>query len=245
MRAEPRAPTASKCAAALLALLLALASCSHPLLLKKYSPTNPPVAGLKGRSIFVAPFTFEGRHEWSGTEPLADPPRFTPVSPTDAQMDQWEEERRKLGEGKSVAEQFKVGHKRNGFGMPIAEVFSVSSPGQWLTEATRLELTTQGAIAAPSAEAADVVVHGVVRHLFLDLYMTTWVHLVVDVTTTPRGQAPNQVRLHITDSRLAWSGNDAESYEIFSTTEQKLQRYLLDEIARAAARVDQAPAAPF
>ena len=229
-----------------LVLLLALAGCSHPLLLKKSAPTNPPVAGLKGRSIFVAPFTYEGRQEWSGTEPLPDPPRFTPVSPTDAQLDQWEEERRKLGEGKTVADQFKVGHKRNGFGMPIAEVFSVSSPAQWLTEATRLELATQGALAAPSAEAADVVVQAVVRHLFLDLYMTTWVHLVVDVTTTPRGQAPNQVRLHVTDSRFAMSGGDAESYEIFSTTEQKLQRYLLDEIARGAARLDPAPAAaPF
>jgi len=112
----------------------------------------------------------------------------------------------------------------------------VNSPAEWLTDSTRLELAAQGATAAESAESADVVVQAVVRHAWLDLYMATWVHLVIDLTTTVRGQPPKSVRLHVADAKVAWSGGDTESYEIFCSTEQKLQRYILDEIARGASQ---------
>ena len=65
-----------------------------------------------------------------------------------------------------------------------------------------------------------------------------------DLTTTARGQPPKTVRLHVADARLAWSGGDAESFEIFSSTEQKLQWYLLQELARTAAKLDAPLAAP-
>lgn len=223
-------------------MLLALTSgCAHPLLLKKYAATTPPVAGLKGQSVYVAPFADERKNEWSESEPLPDPPRWAVRELTSDQLDRWDEERKKLGEGRPISQQFQVGQKRNGFGMPIAEVFSVNSPAQWLTEATRLELVGQGATVAESADAAYIVVQGVVRHVWLDLFMMTWVHVVLDLTTTVRGQPPKTVRLHVADARLAWSGSDAESFEMFSSTEQKLQWHLLAEVARAAAKLEAAP----
>ena len=126
--------------AAPLVLLLALTSaCSHPLLLKKYSATTPLVPALKGRSVFVAPFADERKNEWKESEPMKDPPRFTYQEPTSEQLEQWNVERRKLGDGLPVSSLFSVGVMRNGFGMPIREVFSVNSPVQWLTDSTRLD----------------------------------------------------------------------------------------------------------
>lgn len=225
-------------------LLLALTSgCAAPLLLKKYAATSPQVPALKGRSVFVMPFRDERKFEWTESEPMPDPPRWAPVELSSEHFDLWDVERRKRGEGLPISSQYQVGHKRNAFGMPIAEVFSSSSPAEWLTEATRLELAAQGATVPASPEAADVVVHGVVRHVWLDLYMLTWVHVVLDLTTTAPGHPPKSVRLHVADSRLAWSGSDAESYEVFCAAEQKLQWYLLDEIARSATQLSlEAPA---
>jgi hypothetical protein len=227
-----------------LMLLLALTSgCAAPLLLKKYAATSPKVPTLKGRSVYVMPFRDERQNEWNESEPLPDPPRWAPVEVSSEQFDRWDLERRKRGEGLPISSQYQVGHKRNAFGMPIAEVFSSSSPAEWLTDATRLELAAQGAIAALSPEAADVVVQGVVRHVWLDLYMLTWVHVVVDLTTTAPGHPPKSVRLHVADSRMAWSGGDSESYEVFCAAEQKLQWYLLNEVARSAAQLSlEAPA---
>jgi hypothetical protein len=217
------------------------AGCSHPLLLKKYAATSPPVPALKGRVIFVAPFEDRRRQEWTSSEPLPDPAHWEYREPTSQQLDQWDSERRKLGDDLPLAQQYRVGQKRNGFGVPIKDVFSVNSPAQWLTDSTRLELAAQGAAAADSADSADVVVQGVVRYAFLDLYMATWVHIVLDLTTTVRGQPPKSVQLHVADARLAWTGGDTESYEIFCSTEQKLQRYVLDEIARSAPQIGTTP----
>jgi hypothetical protein len=127
--------------------------------------------------------------------------------------------------------------------MPIREVFAVNSPAQWLTDATRLELEAQGASIAENEAVADVVVRGTLRYAFLDLYMATWVHLVLDLTTATRGLPPKEVRLHVSDGWVAWSGSDSELYGVFCSTEQKLQRYVIDAIARAAADLDQTPPA--
>jgi hypothetical protein len=221
---------------ALAALLILSAGCSHPLLLKKYRATVGPRPPLKGLSVFVQPYADDLHRDWPDERLLPDPPNWNYREPTSKMMDQWDTERRKLGDGLPLEKLYSVGVKRNGFGIPIKEVFSVNSPGQWLSEATRLELAQQGALAAESAEAADVVVTGVVRYAWVDLYMATWVHLVLDLTTTARGRPPKSVRLHVSDSRVAWTAGDEESYEIFCSTEQKLAPYVLDAIAREAAQ---------
>jgi hypothetical protein len=227
-----------------LAVVAALSSgCSHSLLLKKYAATSPAVPALKGRAIYVEPFANEARGEWTkNDEPLPDPPRWEYRELSSKQLDQWDAERRKLGDDLPLAKQFRVGQKRNGFGIPIKDVFSVNSPAEWLTESTRLEVAAQGASLVETPEAADVVVRGVVRSVWLDLYMVTWAHIVLDLTTVARGQAPRSVRLHVADARLAWTGGDTESYELFCAAEQKLQRYVLDAIVRENPAPGGAPA---
>jgi hypothetical protein len=223
-------------------LLLALCSgCTHPLLLKKYAATGRKVPALSGKSVFVAPFTDERRVEWNKSQPLPDPPRWEAKELTSAQLDQWEAERRKLEDQVPQSSQFHVGQKRNGFGAPIKDLYSVTSPEQWLADSTRMELVAQGATLAQTPEAADIVVQGIVRHVWLDLYLVTWVHLVLDLTVTVRGQPPRPTRLHVSDGKMAWSGGDSESFELFTSAEQKLQWYVLQELARGAPDVGTAP----
>ncbi|MBK7860329.1 MAG: hypothetical protein IPJ65_17305 [Archangiaceae bacterium] len=226
-----------------LLLLIALASCSHPLLLKKYAATSPAVPQLDGRTVYLQPFTDARVEEWSQTQPLPDPPRYTFAEPSAEQLDQWERERRALGDGLPVSRLYSVGVVRNGFGMPLNEVFSVSSPVQWLSDATRLELLAQRAVLVDSPEGADVVVAGAVKYVRFEQYLASWVHVVLDVTVTARGAPPKATRLHVAESHLAWSGSATEIYETFCATEQKLQRYLLTEVARAAAQADATPPA--
>jgi len=216
------------------AAALACAACSHPLLLKKYAATSPKRPNIAGRAVFVAPFADQRVDEWSDDKsvPLAEPKGFERRELTSEQLEQWEQERRALEEKVPESMWHRVGHKRNGFGMPIKEVRSLNGPAEWLTQAAKLSLEAQGAKLVTMEGDADLKVEAVLRHAWLDLYLATWVHLVVDVTTTLRGYPPKTVRLHASEGMTAWTGGDVESYEIFSATEQRLERYLVDLVAR-------------
>ncbi len=217
-----------------LAAALAVAGCSHPLLLKKYAATAPKRPGIEGRTVYVAPFGDQRVDEWSDDKsvPLPEPRGFQRVELTSEQRDAWEKERDALEEKVPQAQWHRVGHKRNAFGIPIKDVHSVNPPAEWLQQAAKLSLEAQGAKLVAAPGDADLVIEAVVRHVWLDLYLATWVHLVVDVTTTVRGFPPKTVRLHASEGMTAWTGGTEESYEIFSATEQRLERYLVDFVGR-------------
>ena len=217
-----------------LSVALLAAGCSHPLMLKKYSATTPKRTGIEGRTVFVAPFADRREEDWDDKKSVAlpEPKGFEYREPTSEQMDAWEAERDKLEQSRPLAQWYRVGHMRNAFGAPIKEVFSVTPPADWLTDAARIELTAQGATMGVEGPDADLVVQAVLRYAWLDLYMATWVHLVLDVTTTVRGQPPETVRIHASEGKLAWSGSETESFGIYTATEQKLSRYLVDHVAR-------------
>ena len=48
----------------------------------------------------------------------------------------------------------------------------------------------------------------------------------------PGGPTPVTVRLHTSEGKVAWSGNEVESFQVFTATEQKLSRYFVDQVAR-------------
>ncbi|MBL8953265.1 MAG: hypothetical protein JNK82_20975 [Myxococcaceae bacterium] len=233
---------------ALVAAALAVAGCTHPVLLKKYVATAPKQAGIEGRALYVAPFTDRRVDEWSDDKsvPLPEPKGFARRELTGEQADAWEDERDALEVSLPKEQWHRVGTKRNGFGMPIQDVHSVTPPADWLTQAARLSLEAQGAKLSGSPGDADLVVEAVLRHAWLDLYVATWVHLVLDVTTTPRGGQPKTVRIHASEGMTAWTGDSRESYEIFSATEQRLERYLVEHVAKqlAAQPVTSTPLPP-
>ncbi len=223
-------------------IAVASAGCEHPLLLKKYQATSPKRASLSGATVHVVPFVDAREAEWDEkkSEPRRDPKGFAYCELTPQQHDAWELERDKLEKTVPRTRWISVGQMRNAFGMPVREFFSVNAPAEWLTEAARLELTAQGARLVDTADA-DLVVQATLRHASLELFMAEWAHLVLDVTTTVRGQPPKTVRLHTSDGRLAWSGNEVEAFEIYSATEQKLSWHLMELLAKEVQAANAAP----
>ena len=229
----------------LLVFALAASGCSHPLLLKKYAATSPARQVISGRTLHLAAFEDRREADWDDQKSKALPePKDFAVKPLSAeQLEAWEQERDALETSVPEMRWTKVGHKRNGFGMPIKDVRALNSPAEWLTEAARLELKAQGAALVERPDA-DLVVEAVLRYAFLDLYLATWVHLVLDVTTTLRGQPPKTVRIHASEGMTAWTGGDTESFEIFTATEQRLSRYLVDHVANQLANAGEAAPPP-
>lgn len=225
-----------------LCLAMATAACEHPLLLKKYQATSPKRAALASITVRVVPFADARELDWDDqkSQPRLDPKGFAYRPLTQKEQAAWELERDTLEETIPKTRWISVGQVRNAFGMPVREFFSVNAPADWLTEAARLELAAQGAHLVDTADA-DVVVQATLRYASLELLMAEWAHLVLDVTTTVRGQPPKTVRLHTSDGRLAWSGNEVEAFEVFSATEQKLSWHLIEVLAKEVQAANAGP----
>jgi hypothetical protein len=221
-------------------------ACSSPLYLKKYATVVPktPTNLLAGKSIFVAPFGNENRVDdsWEQSERLEDPPGFEYSELNDAEWDQWEKERDQLQATTPEGSWHKVGWQRNLFGMPIRDIHSVNDPAEWMTSAAQAELQAQGATLAQSPDGADVVVHGTLKWLRIDLYMATWCDMVIDLNIEPQGATPLASRIHTAGAKTAWSGSDEETWEMLRQCEQKFDHYLVSEIERALGGSVAAPA---
>ena len=114
----------------LLAAPLLLAACSHPVYLKSFEASAPAQAGLNGRTVYLEPIVDQRdpqKQEWKESQPREDPPGFK-FKELGAHKGTWEAERNQLQSQISEDKWHKLGHQRNGFGIPIKDVKSVNAP---------------------------------------------------------------------------------------------------------------------
>ena len=211
-----------------------------PLYLKKFGPTIPTRAeGLKGKTVYVAPFEdkTDPDADLGDSKALDDPSGFK-TKKLDASFEAtWEKERDAKAEQIPEEKYIQVGGVRNSFGMTVQDVMSVNSPAEWLSESLAVELQAQGAKLVKSPAEADVAVSGVVKYVYFDQYMATWCNAVVELKITPRGGLTKQVRIHTSGGGGPFDDSPYEQYEILTQCEQRFSVHALENISEAAGAV--------
>ena len=222
--------------------ILALSLCTscafsdQPLALAEYEASLPErhAPGLAGRKVCIESVEYAPGEQrgWSGGEPDATPDGYEYRGFSDAAERQWAEHLK--AQQDAAGEPLVIGYVRNGFGMTTADVVTRDDPAAWFAEMLRLEIVGQGGEVVASREAADVTVRAVVRHVDVDLYMTTKSHLVVDIELVS-GSATRTLSLHGYGTKTAWWGTALEYYGAIRNAAQQLLWRLLPELAVEAA----------
>ncbi|GDX83183.1 hypothetical protein LBMAG42_49940 [Deltaproteobacteria bacterium] len=149
---------------------------------------------------------------------------------SEGEIDRWDDlvaTARKTG---SKEDWTSIGWMRNGYGMHLADIFSVEPPAMFLEATLKRELVAHGATLAASAEEADIVVKGDLRYLKVDIFMKYWADIVVDWEYTPKGGQATKASRHTYGENAAWTSSAWEFYQPLRQCEQEMMWLVLEDL---------------
>ena len=121
---------------------------------------------------------------------------------------------------------------RNGFGMVMSKVYALHDPGLWLTDTLKADLQQLGArVVEPSQEAdADITIGGTIKYCKVDIYMSMWSDLVVDLQLKPKAKMATTRSFHTKDARAAWTSSSFEYYQTLRVCQRKFSSLAITAI---------------
>lgn len=225
----------------LFAALSLLAACAtrRVLVLDEFQPraAAAPASALAGKSVFVEVsagsdlMNTDVRKGASLTEP---PSGYAFSEMNEADVERWDDLVTTARKAGSKEVWSSVGWMRNGYGMHLADIFSVDPPAVFLEETLKRELQAQGATLASSAGEADLVVKGELRYFKVDIYMKYWADVVVDWEYSPRGGQPVRQTRHTHGETTAWTSSAWEFYQPLRQCEQEMMWLVLEDLEGVA-----------
>ena len=121
---------------------------------------------------------------------------------------------------------------RNGFGKVVSRVYAINDPGQWLTDTLKADLVKLGArvVDAPQEAGAEITVGGTINYFKIDIYLSYWADLIVDVQMKPKANPATSLSVHTKAGRVAWSGSSYEYYQSLRECQQKFSQLVIAEL---------------
>ncbi|MGD1083288.1 MAG: hypothetical protein ABSA47_00900 [Verrucomicrobiota bacterium] len=222
----------------LLAAMLAGAGCATSgryIVLKEFAPPAPSQENspLKGRTVCVKPiacgFNINDKLPDKNT---TEPPNYTYVSMTKEETKMWDEQDTLLRKNMQKSELPQIGYVRNGFGAVMSKVYALNDPGLWLTDTLKADLEKLGARVVDATQEADaeMTVGGTIRYLKIDIYMSYWADLIVDVQLKPKTQPATTRSIHTKAGRVAWTSSSYEYYQSLRECQQKFSRLVIADL---------------
>jgi hypothetical protein len=218
-----------------IALLAGCATSGRYVALKEFSSprSSEENSPLKGRTVYVKPFV----SAFNIDDKLPDkntiePPNYTYVKLTKEETKLWDNEVNQRKKTMTKADWPQIGYVRNGFGMVMSKVYALNDPGVWLTETLKADLQKLGARVVDTSQEADaeISVGGTIRYFKIDIYMSYWADLVVDVQLKPRTKAVTTRSLHTKAGQAAWSSSSFEYYQSLRQCQQKFSRLVIADM---------------
>ena len=223
-----------------LALVLVAAGCATSgryVALKEFSAPKPAEdnSPLKGHTVCIKPFasTFNIDDKLPDKD-TTEPASYTYVKPTKEEAKLWDAEVNQRKKTSTKADWPQIGYVRNGFGMVMSKVYALNDPGAWLADTLKADLEKLGAtVVEPSKEAdADVTVSGTIKYFKVDIYMSMWSDLIVDVQMKTKAKAATTMPFHTRAAQAAWSGSSFEYYQSVRQCQQKFSRLAIAEMEK-------------
>jgi hypothetical protein len=221
-----------------LAVVLAGAGCATSgryVALKEFSVSKlaEESSPLKGCVVCVKPFASSfSIDEQLPDKNTAEPPNYTYVRPTKEEAKLWDEEVRHRKKTTSKTDWPQIGYVRNGFGMVMSKVYALHDPGLWLADTLRADLQKLGARVVDSSQEADadISVCGTIKYFKVDIYMSMWSDLVVDVELKPKAKTARTRPFHTRAAQVAWIGSSFEFYQSLRECQQKFSRLVIADM---------------
>jgi hypothetical protein len=222
----------------LLAAMMTGAGCATSgryVVLKEFSPPTPSQENspLKGHTLCVKPFA----SGFSINDKLPDknttePPNYTYVRMTKEETKMWDDEDTLLRKTMKKSELPQIGYVRNGFGAVMSKVYALNDPGLWLTDTLKADLEKLGArvVDAPQEAEAEITLGGTINYFKIDVYMSYWADLIVDVQLKPKTKPATTRSIHTKAGRGAWSSSSFEYYQSLRECQQKFSRLVITNL---------------
>jgi len=224
--------------ALLLAAMMGTAGCVAPgryIVLKEYSAPAPIQENgpLKGHTICVKPFASAFNiNDKLPDKNTTEPPNYAYVEMTREETKMWDQEVTQDRKTLVKAELPQIGYVRNGFGKVVSRVYAINDPGQWLTDTLKADLVKLGArvVDAPQEAGAEITVGGTINYFKIDIYLSYWADLIVDVQMKPKANPATSLSVHTKAGRVAWSGSSYEYYQSLRECQQKFSQLVIAEL---------------
>jgi len=221
-----------------LAVMLAGAGCATSgryVVLKEFSSprSSEENSPLKGHTVCVEPFVSAFNiNDQLPDKNTIEPPNYSYVKMTREETQMWDNEDKRLRMTANKADWPQIGYVRNGFGKVLSRVYALEDPGAWLTDTLKADLQKLGARVVDKSQEGDaeITVGGAIKYLKIDVYMSYWADLVVDVQLKPRTKAPTTLSLHTKAGQAAWSSSSFEYYQSLRQCQQKFSRLVIADI---------------
>jgi hypothetical protein len=188
---------------------------------------------LKGHTVCVKPFVSAfSIDDLLPDKNTVEPASYTYVKLTEEETKMWNNEVNQRKKTMTKADWPQIGYVRNGWGMIMSKVYALNDPGVWLTDTLKADLQKLGArVVDPSQEAdAEISVGGTIKYLKIDIYMSYWADIIVDVQLKPRTKAATTRALHTKAGQVAWSSSSFEYYQSLRQCQQKFSRLVIADM---------------
>jgi hypothetical protein len=217
------------------ALLAGCATSGRYIAFKEFSSPRSPEENspLKGHTVCVKPFVNAFRiGDKLSDKNTIEPANYTYVKLTKEETKLWNDEVNQRKRTSAKADWPQVGYVRNGYGMTVSKVYALNDPGVWLTDTLKADLQKLGARVVDTSQEADaeIRVGGTIKYLKIDIYMSYWADLMVEVQLKPRTKAVTTRALHTKAGQVAWSSSSFEYYQSFRQCQQKFSRAVIADM---------------
>ena len=210
---------------------------SRTTLLRDYEPSGIKTESLANKKILVIATNtlFDVSKNWeTSTSFIPAPEKFSPTPMTKASTDNWDKELNHLKDTQTKKDWLTVGWIRNGFGMHMGDVYSVTKPSEWLAQTLTLDLINNGVVIVRDSSSADLTIDISMVYVKSDTFANHSLKMYVDCVFKKSGQSDKLQRYAVNTVKSSYS---TSSYEIFETFRQGWQIMLpsiLKDIAEIA-----------
>jgi hypothetical protein len=217
------------------ALMTGCATSGRYVALKEFSSprSSEENSPLKGHTVCVKPFA----SAFSIDDKLPDkntvePANYIYVKLTKEETKMWVNEANQRKKATTKTDWPQIGYVRNGFGTIMSKVYALHDPGMWLTDTLKADLQKLGARVVDTSQEADaeISVGGTIKYFKIDIYMSYWADLVMDVQLKPRAKAVTTRALHTKAGQVAWSSSNFEYYQSLRQCQQKFSRLVITDM---------------